>query len=300
MRNLASFFNPSYIVLGSSVKNKTEGVRFLVRLLAQDIHELDVDTICNTILERESLYPTTYANGVSIPHTRIPQYNNLTVLILIPEKPIWDGDHEIKIFFLVLTDQAKSNLYLNVMAGIAKLSQNPEWLDFIINAPTQQNFLDRVKSFGIKIESVIRIQDIMNTAYPKLSPDASVKDALDCISMTQKPYIPICGDNDELLGEITIHDIIAIGLPPYTNFMKNLSFLISLEPLEDMLKRESGIELHTIMRKPSIVLAPDTVIIEGLFQFLKNRHRSALPVAEGIYFKGVLSYLELVNNFLRV
>ncbi len=94
-------------------------------------------------------------------------------------------------------------------------------------------------------------------------------------------------------------DILTLGMPPYTHMLKNLAFLSTIEPLEELLRNESVSELRTIMRKPSTVLYPDTIIVEALFQFIHNSNRSFLPVAANGIFQGVLSYMDLVNNFLR-
>jgi len=234
-----------------------------------------------------------------MPHARIENFDDLSVSVLIPQTPIKDGDRLIRILYMIITDLTKSNLYLNVMAGIVSLHQNEEFMNLILGASSPEDFVKRFESCNISIRKVIFVKDIMNAAYPSLTPSATLKDALDFIVKNQKPYIPVCDENRALIGEVLMIDILTVGMPPYTHMLKNLAFLSTIEPLEELLRNESVSELRTIMRKPSAVLSPDTIIVEALFQFIHNSNRSFLPVAENGIFQGVLSYMDLVNNFLR-
>ena len=298
--NLAYFLQPHHIVIGAKETSKEQAIQHLVALITAERPGLDRTALLEKILDRETISSTTLENGLAFPHARIDNYNDLTISVLIPVEPIKDGDKVIRILFLIITDQTKSNLYLNVMSGIAQLGQNEDFLTYILGALSPKDCIRRVESCNFTIRRTIIVKDIMNAAFPPLLPSTSLKEALDTIVKTQEPYLPVCNESNEFIGEVTIYDIITIGMPQYTHMMKNLSFLQTLEPMEDLLKRESSIELRSIMHKPSVVLMPETAIVEAIFLFVKHPHRSFLPVVESGQFRGVLSYLDLVNKFLRI
>lgn len=297
--NLAQFLKPSHIKIGVPVATKEQAIKHLVEIIACDYRIPDAAQLYKRILDRESISSTTLENGLSMPHARIENFFDLSVSVLIPETPILDGDRLIRILFLIITDLTKSNLYLNVMAGIVSMHQNEEYMSLILGARSPKDFMKRFESCNIVIHKVIFVRDIMNTAYGSLPPSATLKDALDFIVRNQKPYIPVCDEKKELIGEVIMTDILTVGMPHYTQLLKNLAFLSSIEPLDELLRHESVLELHRIMRKPSPVLSPDTIIVEALFQFIRHGNRSFLPVVGNGIFQGVLSHMDLVNNFLR-
>jgi len=297
--NLAHILQPHCIRIGVPVTTKEQAIKYLVDIVAHDYTIPDAGLLYTSVLDRESISSTTMENGISMPHTRIENFNDLSVSVLIPETPITDGDREIRILFLIITDLTKSNLYLNVMAGIVSLSQNQELMNMIIGANSPKDFMKIIESGGISIGKVIFVKDIMNTTYRSLPPSATLKNALDFIVKNQKPYIPVCDENGVLIGEVIMTDILTIGMPHYAQMLKNLAFLSTIEPLDELLRYETDIEIRTIMRKPSIVLSPGTSIVEALFHFIRYSGCSFLPVTENMIFQGVLSHMDLVNNFLR-
>ncbi|MCE5251711.1 PTS sugar transporter subunit IIA [bacterium] len=298
--NLVNLINTDLVFIGLKVESKEQALRFLAEKISKVFCCLSQDDITLKILERESISTTTLPNGVAIPHARIENFNDLVISVLIPAAPVMDGDIPIRVFILTLTDLAKSNLYLNVIASIAKICQNEENIQHLISAQSREEFIKRVLAFNIAVKKVIYVRDIMVSPPLYLYPDSTVKDALDLMSKYQIGYIPICDEHQKILGEIIITDILSLGLPQYTQMLSNLKFLSSLEPLEDLLKNESVITLKSIMRKPSIIFQPDSVIIEVIFQFIKNNHRRFFPVVENDKCIGVISYMDIINKFLRV
>ena len=298
--NLVNLVNTDLVFIDTKVESKEHALRLLAEKISKVFSSLSQNEITSKILERESISSTTLPNGVAVPHARIDNFNDLVVSVLIPETPLKDGDKTIRIFFLTLTDLAKSNLYLNVIASIAKICQSEENIQNLISAQSREEFLKRVMLFNISVKKVIYARDIMVSPPLYLLPDSTVKDALDLMSKHQISYIPICDEHQKMLGEIIVTDILSLGLPHYTQMLTNLKFLSSLEPLEDLLKNESVITLKSIMSKPSIILTPDTVIIEVIFQFIKKTHRRFFPVVEHDTCIGVISYMDIINKFLRV
>jgi mannitol/fructose-specific phosphotransferase system IIA component (Ntr-type) len=281
--------------LGARIDSKEAAIRLLTERVAETHHGLDREQLFRKVMEREALTSTTYENGVAIPHARFEHFEDLIIAVLIPETPV----DSTRIMFLILADLTRSNLYLNVLAAITRISHNPENLKKLYAAKSPQDFIRLLESYDLTVKKVVYVSDLMSAPPKYLFPESTVKDALDFMSLNGLEYIPICDTNRRLLGEISIHDILSIGLPQYAQMLINLKFLSSLEPFEDLLKNETEIQLRSIMRTPPAVLTPQAIVFEAAFQFVKlNRHQ--FPVVKDGECIGVLSQMDLVNKFLRV
>ncbi len=292
---LSSLFRDELILPGVRVRSKEDAIRILAGKIAETHRVLDESLILAKILEREAMASTTFPNGVAVPHARIERFEDLVVAVLVPEKPV-DG---ARIMFLILTDLARSNLYLNVLAAISTIGQVDRNIDLLVSARSPGEFIRTLESFGLSVKKTVHVADLMNAPPIFLHPGATVKDALDFLSVNRFGYIPICDDTRMFLGEVTVWDILSAGLPQYARTLTNLKFLSSLEPFEELLKNEAAIPLRSIMRTPPITLSPRAIVFEAAFQFVKH-NRCHFPVVDKGECVGVMSYMDLVNKFLRV
>jgi CBS domain-containing protein len=298
--NLTHLIKTDLVFINGKIDSKEQAIRLLIEKSIVAYPFLDKEIIFNKIIEHENVTKNLYKHGVLISCARIENLNDFQIAVLVPKSPIIDKEKEIRILFLILTDISKSNLYLNVITSILNISKNEENIQILTGANTKEEFIKKLTAFNIMVKKVIIVKDIMATPPIFLFPDSTIKDALDFMSKNHISYLPICDKNQKLVGEVSIYDILAIGIPHYTQMLDNLRFLQSLEPLEDLLKKESIIKLESIMRIPSSVLKPDSVIIEAIFQFIKNPHHRSFPVVENDICVGVLSHMDIINKFLGV
>jgi nitrogen PTS system EIIA component len=298
--NLSHFLRTNLVLIDEKVHTKEQAIVRLIEKFVEEFPSLNKDTIFTKVHEREGISSTTYKNGVAIPHARIENFDDIIVCVLIPETPIKDGNHDIRILFLILTGIAQSNLYLNVLASIARICHDESNIQRLISSKNSDDFLAAIDSFGEIVKKIIYARDLMSSPPIFLFPESTIKDALNMMSKHGIEYIPICDGEGHMIGEVNILDILSVGLPPYTQMLTNLKFLSSLEPMEELLKNEAIIPLKSIMKKPSIMLAPDSYVIEVIFQFVKNPWKRWFPVVEHNTCVGVISDMDIVNKFLRV
>ncbi len=293
--HLASLFRPDLILLRANVRSKEDAIRLLSARISEAHRRLDPTLLAGKVLEREAMASTTFPTGVAIPHARIEDFEDLVIAVLVPEKPVDD----VHLLFLILTDLTRSSLYLNVLAAISAISRTEENIRKLTGAESPRDFIRMLESFDLKVKKTVLVQDLMNAPPVFLRPESTVKDALDFMVMNNFSYIPVCEEDGKLLGEASVHDILSIGLPSYAQMLTNLKFLSTLEPFEDLLKKESSIMLRSIMRPPPVTLSPDAVVFEAVFQLVKHNRRY-LPVVREGRCVGVLSHMDLVTKFLRV
>ncbi len=293
--HLSSLIRDKLVFLHEPVASGDAAIRFLAeRVAAENLHGLHPDQIYEKICERENLGSTVYENGLAIPHARIEQFGDVVIAVLTPAEPV-DG---IRIMFLILTDIARSNLYLNVLAALAGIGRSGETLERLLAVKSAKEFVQELASMEFVVKKTVTVSDLMSTPPKFLGPDATVKDALDFMSQQHVGYIPICTEAGELLGEVTIADILTAGIPQYARMLTNLKFLSALEPFEELLENEAITPLRTIMIRPPLTLSPQAIVYEAVFQFLNHNRRHYSVVQDGICV-GVLSTVDLINKFLR-
>lgn len=293
--HLSSLFRPDLIMLRVPVESRDEAIRIMTARVAETHRGLDPELLLEKVREREAMISTVFPTGVAIPHARIVDFEDMVIAVLAPEKPV-EG---VRLFFLILTDLARSNLYLNVLAAISSISRGEETVRDLADSESPREFIRTLEAFDIEVKKTVLVRDLMSAPPQVLHPDCSVKDALNFMTVNHFAYIPVCEDNRKLVGEISVHDILSIGLPRYAQMLTNLKFLSSLEPFEDLLRNEASITLRSIMRTPPVVLSPDAVVFEAVFQIIRNNRRH-LPVARDGECVGVLSHMDLVTKYLRV
>lgn len=293
--HLSNLIRDKLVFLHESVASGDSAIRFLAeRIAGENPHGLQSDQIYSRIWERESLGSTVFENGLAIPHARIEQFGDVVIAVLTPAEPV-DG---IRIMFLILTDTTRSNLYLNVLATLASIGRSEEKLERLLAARSAKEFIHVLSSMEIVVKKTVTVADLMSTPPRFLGPEATVKDALDFMSQQHIGYIPICTEAGELLGEVTIADILTAGIPQYARMLTNLKFLSALEPFEELLENEASTPLRNIMIRPPLTISPQTIVYEAVFQFLKHNRRHYSVVQDGICV-GVLSTVDLINKFLR-
>lgn len=128
---------------------KEEVIRNAVPFIAEKMR-LDTDMITELLLDRERLMPTAFNNGVAVPHARecLRHAPYDFISLVIPKKPIDYGALDEKpvdiLFFLFATGD---KMHLHLLAKIAHLSSNEEFIDFLRSHPDKLPLLEKVREW---------------------------------------------------------------------------------------------------------------------------------------------------------
>ncbi|HVX60485.1 MAG TPA: cation:proton antiporter [Pirellulales bacterium] len=100
---------------------------------------IDPDATIAAVLERESEMGTGLGHGIAVPHARIDGLKGAVVAVgLAPHGIAFDGIdlQPTRVVFLILTPLADTELQLQILAAIARLSREPRLLEEIERATT--------------------------------------------------------------------------------------------------------------------------------------------------------------------
>lgn len=296
---LSSLIDSALVFTRQNVATKEELLNLLIHESCRfesglPISEAQARVVVN---DRENLGNTVFPSGLAAPHGRIDGFNDLLIAVGIPEKPITGGLHPIRMMTLMLTGPGGSSLYLNSLAAFMELSRTPRF-ETLCAASSPQTFVSALADSGIEVARELSVKSVMFTAHITAHPNDTLKEAADIFYKNNTSYLPIVDDTGAFVGELTVLDLFAIGIPDYVSKLGSLKFLRSLEPFEALLIKEHSMRIKEVMKQPAWALSPDASVIEAVLQFVNTGNRY-LPVLQSGKLLGVVRYMDILHKVLR-
>lgn len=292
---LSSLIDKDFIKLGVELDSFESVVDYAIELFARKDFPVGKDKIKAAILERESLETTALPSGLAVPHTRLTGFDDLRIAIIVPKEPITIADTAVRCFSVIVTSQTASNIYLQTLATMAKLSSDVASFDKVVKAANPEQVMAEFARYDVKKN--ITVLDVMNTELDPVTPDMTLKELADFFYSKNLTYAPVV-ENGELIGEVTIFELLQVGIPNYAMMIGSLDFLSSFEPFEALLSNENKIKVAEVMRKPKGRLKPETSLVEAALELTQERFRF-LPVVDNGNFVGVISVDDLLTKVIR-
>lgn len=294
---LSSLIEKEFILVNQDVKSREEAVEAAINVLCEKKKmQSDKKKIISEIRRRDELGGTVFPNGLAIPHARIKDYGDLSIMMCIPKNPIIVDDIEIRCFLIMLTSAAVSNTYLQVLATFTKLSMDESFFNNIVNASRAEDIIKQLSTVYVKKD--LNVEDIMTTDFGTVGPDSNLRELTDLFYLKKTSYLPVIDSDKRFIGEVRINDLISIGIPNYAVMIGNLSFLNSFEPFEKLMLEEENILVRDIMKKSLVSLKPETSIVEAALEMTQGNYRQ-LPVVKNGDLIGILNIMDILVKVLR-
>lgn len=298
---LADFLDPKTIAYENRVLNRVQVYEEIIdRICRQRQHTTYKcgKAMLEAILEREKESSMAYATGIAIPHIRVDGLEDTLIGMTFLQNPLdYDGT-EVNWVVLIFTDRSSSKIYLNIVAALLKLSQDTELMRQVRQAADGHALIHLLRHRDVSIGKDLCLGDIMITDPCCVLPDATLRDLDKIINEHAISLVPVVDENRGYLGEVTVLDVLKVGVPDYLMRMDNLAFLRTFEPLENLFENEDKITVREIMRKDAKTLSPDSSIVEAVFQMIQNRRRSFSVVDRG-RLVGVVTAMDVFRRVIK-
>ncbi|EKD26831.1 MAG: hypothetical protein ACD_79C00995G0004 [uncultured bacterium] len=140
--HLHEIFTSGHIKLHLEALDKDEVFEEMTDFLIK-VSEINCrDEILNALRSREQKMSTGIKNGIAIPHGKLDNFDGIIGVLGISDKGI-DYDaldkKPVHLVFLFVSSYSKHQEHLNLLSNIAKLSENNQILNMILNAKTKEN-----------------------------------------------------------------------------------------------------------------------------------------------------------------
>ncbi|MCB5265941.1 MAG: CBS domain-containing protein [Candidatus Cloacimonetes bacterium] len=297
---LSDLLNAKAILHIAEPLSKEQVYRMLVEKICRHCLNVPIcdDALLNKILERDQVSSTAYPTGISIPHIRMENFDDTVVGMAFLEHPLDYEDTQVHWVCLVITDKSSSRLYLNLVAGLLKLSQNTPLLEAMIktDGPGVVHLLQDLK---IHVTKDITVADLMVSSPTTISPGTHLKELGDIICTNSISAVPVTDENGIYLGEVNILGLLKVGVPDYLMMLDDVSFLRSYEPLEKLFEQEDILTVGDIMDSDTTSLKPETSIPEAVFAMIQQRRRFYSVVDEQGKLVGVVTAMDIYRKIIK-
>lgn len=262
---------------------------------------IDVDHLVSGMIEREDTLQMPY-DGVALPHLRLPECDDLYIIVGLLPKPVQMQSvdpEQCRLVIMSLISPDTSDLYLKSLAALTRfllIGQNRQTLCSATNA---KEFLDILRHADVKVRSHLTAEDIEVRNSETVRDTDSLSSALDLISSLNRSMLPVIDENGRLVGELAALDILKRFIPEYIFRMDNLDFLNSFEPFNKIFEAESHQTVRDYMREPSLVVKPDTPLIQFTVKMVKQQVRACFVVDNDQHYQGTVLVKDIVKKVLR-
>ena len=257
------------------------------------------------LLKREHEISTAIGNGIAIPHARICEYDDVSVVIAKLAKPIdaeisaLHSNDKVDLIFMIIAGKTKNKRVLKLMSSISILAQNVEFLDKIRKEKNIKDIIEIIENNEVEVKDTITAQDIM---CPELIP-AKLSDTLEEVAkrliVENRAGLPVVDSKGLFVGEITEKELIEFGMPKYTSLMNDLSFMTIGEPFEEYFKNEHLVTVNELYRKTAEIIDRKSSIMEICFLMVSKGNTRLYVVENGTYF-GTIFRSDIIKKVLHI
>jgi len=303
---LSSYLDPRFIFVNLSAETKEDAIRQIIEKTAEEDEAFSQQRpqIETLVLEREQSISTAMGKGLAIPHARVAGYDDVIVAIgiLAREIPCELASKEqgtLKMLFLIVAQQTKNQLILQLMAAIIKLTENRELFDAICREHDADTIYSEIKKARIQLKAGITAEDIMNPTTVPARLDNTLGEIVRRLVVEGLVGLPVVDEQNQLVGEITERELIQFGLPKYASVMKNLSFMTSSEPFENYFQHEHSVTVKELYRANPITIDRNASIMEISFIMVNQGNTRLYVVDQGRYL-GMIVRSDIIRKVLHI
>lgn len=298
---LANLLMERRINMDLKARTKDGAVRELLEMIPSEGLNLDVETILQSVREREEVDNTSYGRGFAFPHARTDAVKEMYILLGVSRAGLEDktiDDIPVHVICLLLTPSTIAKLYLQTLSGLASFARREGTLDRVLAAGTKADLTRLIAETNVTVDKELMVKDVMRHNVATVTPDESLKEVANRMFRYRLSVVAVVDAGGRMLGVIDDRDLIKAALPDYKALISNLNYSIDVEPFEELLKKEDKIKVAQLFRDEYEVASPETKIVEvAAMMIFKDIHR--VFVTENDVLVGVLLRKDIVNMVIR-
>ncbi len=262
---------------------------------------LDISEVVSGMIEREDALQIPY-EGVAFPHLRLPQLNDLYIIIGVLPKPVQlqsVDPMQCRLVVMSLISSETSDLYLKALSALIRFLAEPANREKLCGAGSSEELLGTIREADLRVRGTLVAEDIVTVPGAVLHEDDTLSTALDLFSRTDRGTLPVLDREERLVGELSAMDVLKQFIPEYIFRMDNLDFLTSFEPFNRIFQEENLQSVRDYMRQPTLTVAPETPLIQFTVKMVKNNVDPCFVVDSKRRFKGEIMVKHIVKKVLR-
>ena len=141
MIRLENILTPGRSLVNVPGGSKKRVLEQIAKVIAQDLTDLDSQSVYESLIAREKLGSTGFGNGIAIPHCRMAGCNAPLSAVLRLDNPVdfdaIDGA-PVDLLFVLLVPQAATDEHLELLRQIASMLDRDDVRERLRSAPNDQ------------------------------------------------------------------------------------------------------------------------------------------------------------------
>ena len=250
--NLTSFFTAENILICKKDLKIDEIIWDLLKNLALTYGIGNVKQILNEYVRKNGgLTPIALHNEALVQHFRLVTTGDIRLaLAIIPEGVDYIVDKKpvkMHFLFLMISPKNRPDLFLRTLKTLRVLAGNKDVMDDILQKADAKQIWQHLEQKNIEIPAYILASDIMLAPKVVIKESNNLEDAIDLFVKTGRSSIPVIDKDGDLLGEVTVHELMRVCFPRYILWMDDITPVLNFEPFRNMLHNEGNTWLDEIM-----------------------------------------------------
>jgi mannitol/fructose-specific phosphotransferase system IIA component (Ntr-type)/CBS domain-containing protein len=298
---LANLLIEDRINVNLKARTKDEAIVELLDMLREQGIGVDYEAVLASVREREEVEDTAYGHGFAFPHARTDAVKELYILVGISKKGLEGKTADgvpLHVVCLLLTPSTIAKLYLQMLAGLARLARTDWVLERLLSTDSKREFIRMVAASNVTIDKDLLVRDVMRHKVVSVTPDDTVKDVADRMFRNRLSALAVVDENNRMLGVINDRDVIKAALPDFERLVNVSDYVLDFEPFEELLRKETTIKVAQLYRTDHENTSPDTRIVEIAAKMIFKDIRRAF-VVENDQLVGILLRRDIVNMIIR-
>ena len=304
---LSSYLNEKFIldnVEGKNIEEAIHNIVYEVGRLDKNINSR-VSCIEKGLIKREKEISTAIGMGIAIPHARVEDYDDVTVIIAKLANPIdiqVEASHttdRVDLIFMIIAGKTKNRRILKLMASISKLVQSKDFLKKIREEKDTDDVIKLIEKYESDIKDTITAEDIMCSELLPAKLTDTLEEIATRLILENRAGLPVVDEEGNFIGEITERELIEYGMPKYSSIMNDLSFMTMGEPFEEYFKNENKVTVKELYRSTAEIIDRKSSIMEISFKMVSNKNTRLYVVENGMYF-GTVFRSDIIKKVLHI
>jgi len=147
---LHHYLRPELVMLDFDADGVESSLRTMVHNLAEHGVIGREQPVLDALLERESAQSTGIGGGVAIPHAVYPELTSTIIELALSPAGVdflsLDAS-PVHTIFLLLSPPAASSTHIKLLARIARLMRQPDFLEQLLTAKTAEEVIEKIRLF---------------------------------------------------------------------------------------------------------------------------------------------------------
>lgn len=231
---------------------------------------------------------------ILLPHLRTDAVPELVVAIGVAPEPLQSPGSTTeateRIVVLVLAPPAAANLYLQMVAGLARALRADGVVERILAARSPEDVLQIPEIGNLSLQPRLAVRDLMTQRVHRVYPDTPVSELLDLIARHELKAVPVVGEKREVLGMVTERDLLRFLLPQVLQ-----SGTGEPQELKALEKAMQETPVREIMSRSVMCISEDQSLAE-LASIMVNKDIERLPVVSEGKLTGFLTRSDILRK----